>query len=614
MPRGRAARGRTTLSDSRHGETVLSSRRGGAATSTWVAVAAIVLGGAAAYSNSLHGAFVFDDPFSIADNESIRSLRRLDEVLLPVAELDYYRPVLNLSLALCYSVGGLDVLSYHTLNLGLHLAASLTLFGLVRRTLLLCPRDQHLGEASTALALVAALLWMLHPLQTESVTYVVQRCEAMFGLFSLLSLYCVLRGATSPRAWRWYGGAVAACAVGMGSKEAMAVTPLLVLLYDRIFLAPSLREAVQKRWKLYAALALTWCILVPMLLASDLSRSRRAADPVTIWEYARTQFGVIVHYLRLSVWPDSLCLDYQWPVAQSAGDIVPPATFLGVVLLAVLWALWRSPKWGFLGASFFLTLAPSSSIIPIPDLAFEHRMYLPLAPLVVAVVLGVSVAGRKLLSGHPSLQPAARLLSVCLIAGIASVLGILTYLRNDDYRSELRIWQDTVAKAPYNYRAHNNLGRALAHEGRSAEAVVHYQRALEINPDYTETNFNFGLLLVQLGRFGEAVPRLQQVLKIRPHDIEAHLNLGVALAHQGQDDEAIGHYQEVLATDPRFAPAHNNLGNMMLRLGRFDRAVVHYQAAVDIDPNDAEYQHNLDVCLQALGKGRKANVSKAAEK
>ncbi len=614
MGRLRESVKRRTSKDSQRQNRSRSSRIERPEVKTWGAVIVILLAGAAAYSNSLQGAFVFDDPFSIADNKSIRSLRRPDEVLLPVVELDYYRPALNLSLAVCYSIGGLHVLPYHVLNLGIHLAASLALFGLVRRTLLFSPCGHYLGKASTALALVAALLWMLHPLQTESVTYVVQRCEAMFGLFSLLSLYCVVRGATSPRAWRWYGGAVAACAVGMGSKEAMAMTPLLVLLYDRIFLASSLREAFRKRWGLYAALALTWCILVPMLLASDLSRSRRAADPVTIWEYARTQPGVIVHYLRLSIWPDALCLDYQWPVAQSVRAIVLPAVLLGVVLLAVLWALWRRPKWGFLGASFFLTLAPSSSVIPIPDLAFEHRMYLPLAPLAVGAVLGAYVAGRKLISGRPSLQPAASLASVCLIAGIAGLLGILTYLRSDDYGSELRIWQDTVAKAPHNYRAHNNLGRALAHEDRSAEAIVHYQRALEINPDYTETNFNFGLLLVQLGRFGEAVPRLQQVLKIRPHDIEAHLNLGVALAHQGQDDAAIGHYRKVLEIDPRFAPVHNNLGNILLRLGRFDQAAVHYQAAVDIDPSDAEYQHNLGVCVQELGKRQKADVSKAAEK
>lgn len=489
------------------------------------------------------------------------------------------------------------------------MAASLTLFGLVRRSLLLGQHDSRFREASTSLAFVAALLWMLHPLQTESVTYVVQRCEAMFGLFCLLSLYCVLRGATSSRAWRWYGGAVAACALGMGSKEAMAVTPVLVPLYDRLFLTCSLREALRKRWRLYSALTLTGAILVPMVLMSGLSQSKRMADPVTIWEYARTQFGVVLHYLRLSIWPDALCLDYQWPVAQSAWEIVPPAAFNGLFLAAVLWALGRWPKAGFLGACFIIALAPTSSVIPIPDLAFEHRMYLPLAPVAVAVVLGVYAGSRTLVDWWPALRPTVRLSSVCLAAATTTILGMLTYLRNDDYRSELRIWQDTVAKAPNNHRArdnyavaHNNLGRALAQQGRSAEAIVQYEKALEIKPDYAETNFNLGLLLVQLGRMDEAIPLLNQVLKIRPNDIEAHLNLGVALAHQDRAEEAILHYQKALEIDARFAPAHNNLGNIQLRLGRVEEAVLHYRAAVDINASDAEYQHNLGVGLRQLGK------------
>jgi len=567
----------------------------------WGAVVVIVAAGLAAYSNSLHGPFLFDDAVSITQNPSICSLWRLDRVLMPVERLDYYRPVLNFSLALCYGIGGLDVAPYHVFNLGIHLAAALTLFGLTRRTLLLLPHDHPLREASTALALVVSLLWMLHPLQTESVTYVIQRCEAMAGLCCLLSLYCVVRGATSSRAWGWYGGAVTACLLGMGSKEATAVVPLLVLLYDRIFLACSWREVWQKRWGLYAALALTWGMLVPSVLVSRSSQSARMGDAVTSWEYARTQFGVVVHYLRLSFWPADLCLDYQWPVAQSAGEIVPPAALLGALLAVVLGVLWKRPKWGFLGVWFCLAIAPSSSVIPIPDLAFEHRMYLPLAPLAAAAVLGGYVAGWTLIQRKPALSALARLSSVCLVAGIVAVLGILTYLRNEDYQSELRMWQDTVAKAPNNYRAHNNLGRALVHEGRVAEAFGHYDKALEINPEYSETNFNLGLLLVQLGRFAEAIPRLQQNLKINPDDIETHLNLGVAFARQDRIEEAIGHYRKALEIDSRYAPAHNNLGNLLLRQGRVDQAVDCYRAAVEIDPGDAEYRHNLSVGLRQLG-------------
>ncbi len=218
MSRGHDFRKREIAKDSGHKDSTRPwwprSRDG----KTWGAVALIVMAGMAAYSNSLSGAFVFDDAPAITENTSIRSLWRLDQVLLPVEKFDYYRPVLNLSLAVCYSIGELDVAPYHLLNLGIHLGAALTLFGLVRRTLLLDPHDHHLCKASTALALVAALLWMLHPLQTESVTYVIQRCEAMYGLFSLLSLYCVVRGATSSRSRWWYGGAVAACRLGDGEQ------------------------------------------------------------------------------------------------------------------------------------------------------------------------------------------------------------------------------------------------------------------------------------------------------------------------------------------------------------------------------------------------------------
>ena len=254
MPRGRDSGKRKTSSDVRHKAAASPSWHGGTAT-TWGAVAVIVAAGLAAYSNSLQGPFLFDDAPSITKNKSICSVWRLDRVLMPVESLDYYRPVLNLSLALCYGIGGLDVVPYHVFNLGIHLAAALTLFGLIRRTLLLFPQDHPLREASTTLGLVVSLLWMLHPLQTESVTYVIQRCEAMAGLFCLLSLYCVVRGAASSRAWGWYGGAVTACLLGMGSKEATLVVPLLVLLYDRIFLASSWQQMLRSggdctwRWR-----------------------------------------------------------------------------------------------------------------------------------------------------------------------------------------------------------------------------------------------------------------------------------------------------------------------------------------------------------------------------
>ena len=184
--------------------------------------------------------------------------------------------------------------------------------------------------------------------------------------------------------------AVVACALGMGTKEVMATAPIVVLLYDRCFLAGSFREAFRRRWPMYVGLAATWAILGALVIAYPWGAATGAgfglaeAGP---WEYARTQPGVILNYLRLSFWPSSLCFDYSWPIATSAGQIIPAAAVIAALLAATLWALRRAPALGFLGAWFFLILAPTSSFVPIiTEVAAERRMYLPLA----AVVSGAS--------------------------------------------------------------------------------------------------------------------------------------------------------------------------------------------------------------------------------
>ena len=560
---------------------------------TWAAMALIAVAGVAAYSNSLHGPFIFDDPLSIAKNPTIRSLWRLDDVLLPSSQLHLYRPTMNLTLAVCYDIGGLDVVPYHVLNLAIHILAALVLFGVTRRTLLLPALAVRFAAASTGLGLAVSLLWMLHPLQTESVTYVVQRCEALMGLFCLTTVYCVLRGAGSRRAWLWHLAAVAACGLGMGAKESMAMTPFLVLLYDRVFLASSLREVFRKRWGLYLGMALTSVILVSMIEAS-LTRGFGTMGKVpTVWEYGRTQFGVVVHYLRLSFWPAPLCLDYGWPVAKSAWQIIPPAVAIGVLFLTTCAALWRWPRWGFLGACFFLTLAPSSSLLPIPDLAFEHRMYVPLAPLVAAVVLGGYAAGRGLMGRGVLKRLAASLLGLGLIIATVSVLGALTYRRNNDYRSELAIWQATLAQAPQNPRVHLNLGVALTHQGRDADAVAHLRQALKLGSRYVHLYNNLGIALAALGNTAEAIEQFEQALKLDAKDPEIHYNFADALIQVGRLDEAVAHYRRALEITPNDSQVYNNLGDALVRQGRFDEAISQFRQALVIDPDAAAVHCNL---------------------
>ena len=358
---------------------------------------------------------------------------------------------------------------YHATNLAIHLAAALLLFGLLRRTFLLPAMRDGWGAAATPLALAVALLWAVHPLQTESVTYVVQRAESLVGLFYLLTLYGLVRGATAARPLGWYAVSALACLLGMASKEVMVSAPLVALLYDRTFLAGSFREALRRRYGLYLALAATW-LLLAWLVAAAAGRGGTAGfgQGVGCWAYFGTQFGAIVHYLRLSAWPSPLVLDYGDGLARTAAEIVPYAIVVGLLALATVAALWQWPKAGFLGACFFALLAPTSSIVPVVTQTIaEHRMYLPLAAVVAAAVLGGYAACRGLARRGWLSRPAAGLLFGCAAAAAGVTLGTLTFQRNKDYRSGLSIWQDTAAKAPHNARAQCNLGVALMARGRT---------------------------------------------------------------------------------------------------------------------------------------------------
>ena len=210
----------------------------------------VVAAGLLAYHNSFTGPFIFDDLPSIPENPTIRHLWPIWQPLSPPQTGGITvegRPVINLSLAINYALGGYDVRGYHVLNLTIHILAGLTLFGVVRRTLLQPRLRERFGGVANELALAVAVLWTVHPLQTESVTYIVQRAESLMGLFYLLTLYCFIRSVESPRPRVWCGLCLTACAVGMASKEVMASAPLLVMLYDRAFISGSFREAWRRR-------------------------------------------------------------------------------------------------------------------------------------------------------------------------------------------------------------------------------------------------------------------------------------------------------------------------------------------------------------------------------
>ena len=553
----------------------------------------VVLAGLAAYATSFDGVCVFDDVPGIVENESIRDLLKPADILRHDR-----RPVVNLSLAVNYAFGKLEVVGYHAFNLAVHILAALTLYGLVRRTLLLGALPERMSDSAPWFATAAAVIWVVHPLNTQAVTYVTQRAESMAGLFYLLTLYCSVRGLDSARRGRWYVGAVAACALGMGCKGMMVTAPLMVLLYDWVFVGRPMPETLRRRWVLYLGLAATWGVLAAtgmlrVLVPEEGGRHVGFGVPgVTALDYLLTQPGVILHYLRLCFWPHPLCLDYNWPLAGGAAEIVPAGLLILALLGGTVWALLRRSWLGFAGAWLFLILAPTSSFIPIKDPSFEHRMYLPLAAAVVIVIAAARLILRRLTHG-PGAASRGRLAGAVLVGVTTTSLGALTAVRNCDYHNRESLWRSVVEAAPDNPRGWNGLGFAIETQGRPQDAIEYYLQALEIDPDYPEAYYNLGNALQASGRLDEAIEQYREALRARPAYPEAINNLGNTLYAQGNLKAAVEVYERAVQIDPNAFRFRKNLANALASSGRLAEAILHYTEALRIQPDDFDIHMNL---------------------
>ena len=225
--------------------------------------------------------------------------------------------------------------------LAVHLLAGLALFGIVRRMLESERLRARYGSDAPWLALTVAAIWLVHPLQTSAVTYVIQRGESLMGLCYLLTLYCGIRGSQSPDPRRWFVAAIAACALGMASKEVMVTAPLMMLLCDRVFLSPSFGEIARRRWGFYLGLAATWVLLAVLVATSRPEEQTALVAALSPWRYAMTQFEIIVHYLRLAVWPSPLVFDYAWRLPRTLSSVLPWAAMVGALVGGTGLALWR---------------------------------------------------------------------------------------------------------------------------------------------------------------------------------------------------------------------------------------------------------------------------------
>jgi Flp pilus assembly protein TadD len=411
----------------------------------------------------------------------------------------------------------------------------------------------------------------------------------------------------------------------MATKEIMAVAPIMIFLYDRTFIAGSFREAWRRHKQMHLSLAGTWLLLGYLILDTEGARGKAAGFGlgVTPWEYGLTQCQAVVHYLFLSIWPHPLVVDYGSGVIRNFSDVWWQAGFLVLLLAGTIVAVARCPPIGFLGAWFFVILAPSSSVIPLVSQTMaEHRMYLPLAGIITGIVLGIYALARQ--RGQWALG--------VLLPGLA----LLTFLRNQDYRSELSIWRDTLEKCPDNLRARNEVANSLESLGQhdeaiaqykislqlfpgdpaahynlafilmkvnqTTDAIAHFQEAVRLNPKFAEAQSELGNALIQAGKIEEGIPHCQEALRLRPDFAQAQFYLGIAFFDLGQYEKSREQFAGAVQLNPGFAEAHNNLGDALYLLGNRAGAIEQYEEALSLNPDNAEAQANLEKMRASTAK------------
>ena len=560
-------------------------------------LALIAVAIAVTYGNSLSGPFLFDDHGSIVQNERIRDLRNARAVLSPPSNTPVAgRPLVNLSFAINYAAGQLNPRGYHVVNIAIHLVCALLIFGIVRRTV------RHEGAADVAFA--TALLWGLHPLNSETVNYVTQRTESMMAAFYLLTLYAAIRAVRGRGRVPWTWMSIGACLAGMACKETMVTAPLMVVLYDRVFVYESVRDAFKARGRLYAGLASTW--VLPAVLVAGHGQTLAAGfgtAGTSPWNYLLNQAVMIVRYLYLAVWPGPLVVYYGWPQPLTLAGVWPQGLLVLLLLGLTIVLLRRKPPIGFLGAWFFLILAPTSSVLPIAtEVGAERRMYLPLAAVIVLAVAASIFLVRR---WRPRLALSPQ--TATMVAILAAVpLAVSTAARNLEYSSPLTLARTVLDRWP-SAQAHHLVGTELAAAGRSDTAVVHLREAAR---GYSAARFPLGSELLKMGQTAEGIGELQRFLREEPNVLaarSAHGLLADAFAARREFDAAIPHYREYLAAFPNDGHAWTGLGIALISSGQAANAVAAFRNALKADPANTRFQINLARALLDSG-----NLSEAA--
>ena len=589
------------------------------------------------YSNTFHADFAFDDEQYIVQNPAIKNFNYFLEPLSVLeltnipANLRYNfitRIAAYFTFALNYHIHGLNVTGYHVVNLLIHIINALLVYFFIRllfRTPFFSNVRQRLKSAPfltpDVFALFSALIFVSHPVQTQAVTYITQRLASLATLFFLLSLLSYVKSrisGTGAVKYVLYGISLLSAVTAMLIKEISFTLPVLILLFEILFMS----EKYWKRAVLLLPFALTMLIIPTTILmaqdsisidAIDQSMNILASSPdMDRMDHLFTQFRVIVTYIRLLFFPLNQNLDYDYPVYNSFFALPVFFSFLFLVFLFCMgvYALYRSNKESgdksyahrLIGLGilwFFMTLSVESSIIPIKDIIFEHRLYLPSVGFIIAIMAAITLLAQK-----ANNRRAVNVMAAVIIV-ISLLLGGAAYARNRVWKNNIVLWEDVIKKSPFKVRPHINLGLAYYEKGRIDDAISTYLRAIDIQPD-AEALYNLGTAYDKKGRIDDAISAYLRAIQMQPNFAQAHNNLGILYGREGHMDKAMNEFLMTIQIDPNHAKAHNNLGILYGMQGHTDKAVKEYLTAIQISPDFQEAHYGLGAAFMTQGRIQEA--------
>ncbi len=582
----------------------------------WAYLILLLLLVAVSYGNTLHSPFVLDD-FSFVDTPDVyaRGISFASLKILSNTVHGKARVIPMITFALDNYFGSGNIVQYHLTNIAVHLLCTVAIFLFIRALLVTKVGAEPLRYLSAAgFSLIATGLWALNPVQTNSVTYLVQRMTSIATLFYISSLVLYLYGRLARSSWQRHillMSAAITAILAFLSKQNSFTLPVALLMVEFYFLSPGSLGRIVKAMKKsqWFFIILLTLLLLPLLVRylQGILNGYNVMN-FTLEQRLLTELRVVVFYISLLLLPlpSRLNLEHDFPLSVSFFS--PPTTLLSLILLLALFIIGAKTKRSHPLISFgimwfFLNLLIESTIVPL-EIIYEHRLYLPSVGFFIVMISAFDFAAGSLSSRYP--RQITKKLLVYAVVLFLPLSSILTIYRNNDWLDALTFYTDCVTKSPNKARPNNALGSAYAEKGDIDNAIKHYQIAIDLNPSYADAYNNLGLAYAEKGDMDNAIKHYQIAIDLDPYYANAYNNLGHLYGEMGLIEKAIEYYQQALQLRPDMPEPYNNLGVAYDRKGMVEKAIEAFQQSLKLKPIDPGVHNNLGSAYEKIGSLDKA--------